>query len=97
MQLFFALLTEIWGPPQWSDLRNVSAEPLCFLAIEAGLEHLRSRSLVHKTVIALLEFVKADESEMLFCGMAVGYEDSNARVNQLKSERRPIDSWVNFI
>ncbi len=92
---FFCFIDKQMGPPQWSDL-GMFLQTFMLLAIEAGLSTCAQESWSIKSD-SVASFVKADESEMLFCGMAVGYEDSNARVNQLKSERRPIDSWVNFI
>lgn len=92
---FFCFIDKQMGPPQWSDL-GMFLQTFMLLAIEAGLSTCAQESWSIKGD-SVASFVKADESEMLFCGMAVGYEDSNARVNQLKSERRPIDSWVNFI
>ena len=92
---FFCYVDRQMGPPQWSDL-GMFLQTFMLLAIEAGLSTCAQESWSIKSD-SVASFVKADESEMLFCGMAVGYEDSNARVNQLKSERRHIDSWVNFI
>lgn len=92
---FFCFIDKQMGPPQWSDL-GMFLQTFMLLAIEAGLSTCAQESWSIKSD-SVASFVKADESEMLFCGMAVGYEDSNARVNQLKSERRHIDSWVNFI
>ena len=37
------------------------------------------------------------EEETFFCGMAIGYKDSEATINKLRSERRPIDEWATFV
>ena len=38
------------------------------------------------------EFVGAPDSEMLFCGVAIGHRDPDAPVNALRSERVPFES-----
>jgi hypothetical protein len=43
------------------------------------------------------KFVGASDSEILFCGLAMGYKDKDAKVNQFRSERRPISEWATFI
>ena len=42
-------------------------------------------------------FFKVDDETMLFCGMAIGYKDPDAIVNQLNSERRPVEQWATFL
>jgi len=41
-------------------------------------------------------FFDADDDSMLFCGMAIGYGNHDAKVNQLRSTRSPIDDWATF-
>jgi len=66
------------------------------LATEAGLDTCAQEawSIKHDSVS---KFVKAEESDILFCGMAIGYKDDTAVVNSLKSQRRPIQEWAKFI
>jgi len=33
---------------------------------------------------------------MLFCGMAIGYEDGDEPANRLRSERAPLAEWTRF-
>lgn len=35
-------------------------------------------------------------TQMLICGMALGYEDTSAPVNQLATEREPVESFARF-
>ena len=37
------------------------------------------------------------DSEILWCGIAIGYEDTSAPVNTLRSKRDNIDSFTKFI
>ena len=43
------------------------------------------------------KYVNAEDSDILFCGMAIGYRDDSAIINSLKSERRPLNEWAKFI
>ncbi len=36
------------------------------------------------------------ESEVVVCGIALGYEDTSKPENQLRSEREPLDEWTVF-
>jgi len=36
------------------------------------------------------------ETQMLICGMAMGHEDTSAAVNQLVTEREPVESFAHF-
>ena len=43
---------------------------------------------------SLREFFAVPEELSIFCGMAIGIKDIQARVNELQSERRPTDEWL---
>jgi len=34
---------------------------------------------------------------MLFCAVAIGYQNKNSLINSLKSARRPFQEWAKFI
>ncbi len=42
------------------------------------------------------EFLKVPDDEMVFCGMALGYMDEEAIINNLKSERADLEEFVEF-
>ena len=92
---FFCFVDRQMGPPQWSDL-GMFLQTFMLLAKEAGLDTCAQEawSIKHDSVS---KFVKAEDSDMLFCGMAIGYRDKNAVVNSLKSERRPLNEWAKFL
>ena len=92
---FFCFIDRDMGSPQWSDL-GMFLQTFMLLAKEAGLDTCAQEawSIKHDSVS---EFVKADESDILFCGMAIGYRDDTALVNSLKSERRPLKEWAKFL
>ena len=92
---FFCFIDRQMGPPQWSDL-GMFLQTFMLLAKEAGLDTCAQEawSMKHDSVS---KFVKAEDSDILFCGMAIGYRDENAAVNSLKSERRPLKEWAKFL
>jgi nitroreductase len=91
----FCFIDKTMGPPQWSDL-GMFLQTFMLLAKESGLDTCAQEawSMKHESVSS---FVKADEQDMLFCGVAIGYKNEDALINQLKSERSPISQWVTFI
>jgi nitroreductase len=90
----FCFVDRRMGPPQWSDL-GMFLQTFMLLATEAGLATCAQEywALFHELVTS---FVDAPQEEMLFCGMAIGYADTEAPVNTLVSERMPVDQWVRF-
>ena len=70
-------------------------QTLMLLAVERGLATCAQEywSVRHNAVSS---FVGAPENEMLFCGMAIGYEDRDAPINTLRSERMPLEMWATF-
>ena len=91
----FCFVDKQMGPPQWSDL-GMFLQTFMLLAKEAGLDTCAQEawSMKHDSVS---KFVKAEDSDILFCGMAIGYGDDTAAVNSLKSERRPFNEWAKFL
>ena len=92
---FFCFVDRQMGPPQWSDL-GMFLQTFMLLAKEAGLDTCAQEawSIKHDSVS---KYVNADESDLLFCGMSIGYKDNNAPVNSLRSERRPLKDWAKFL
>ena len=92
---FFCFVDRQMGPPQWSDL-GMFLQTFMLLAKEAGLDTCAQEawSIKHDSVS---KYVKAEDNDILFCGMAIGYRDDNAIVNSLKSERRPLKEWAKFL
>jgi len=91
----FCFVDRQMGPPQWSDL-GMFLQTFMLLAKEAGLDTCAQEawSIKHESVS---EFLGAEDSDLLFCGMAIGYKDQSASVNSLNSERRPLKDWAKFV
>ncbi len=91
----FCFVDKQMGPPQWSDL-GMFLQTFMLLGQEAGLDTCAQEAWSMKQD-SVKSFLEVDESLMLFCGMALGYKDPEALINQLDSERRPVDDWATFV
>ena len=92
---FFCYIDRQMGPPQWSDL-GMFLQTFMLLAKEAGLDTCAQEAWSIKND-SVSKFVNANDSEILFCGMAIGYRDEKATINSLKSDRRPLNEWATFL
>ncbi|XOV90042.1 MAG: nitroreductase [Pseudomonadota bacterium] len=92
---FFCFVDRQMGPPQWSDL-GMFLQSFMLLATEAGLATCAQEAWATRPD-SVAGFVGAPAEQMLFCGMAIGYADPDAPVNQLVSEREPFDVYARFV
>ena len=91
----FCFVDKQMGPPQWSDL-GMFLQTFMLLAQEAGIDTCAQEAWAMKND-SVSEFVGSDKNDILFCGLALGYKDEDAVINQLSSERRPIEQWAKFL
>ncbi|MDA8884804.1 nitroreductase [Gammaproteobacteria bacterium] len=91
----FCFVDKQMGPPQWSDL-GMFLQTFMLLAQEAGLDTCAQEAWSMKQE-SVSDFFKVNSETMVFCGMAIGYKDTDATINQLRSERRPLDDWATFV
>ena len=91
----FCFIDRDMGPPQWSDL-GMFLQTFMLLAVEAGLDTCAQEawSLKHESVS---DFCNADNSLMLFCGMAIGFNDAEDPINSLETDRLPLNEWATFL
>jgi nitroreductase len=82
------------GPPQWSDL-GMYIQTVMLLARAYGLDtcSIEAWTHWHKTASA---FLALPPEEMVFCGMALGYGDPAARINDWRSTRETLDGFAVF-
>ena len=80
------------GPPQWADL-GMYLQNVMLLSVEAGLATCAQEcwAMYPETVGAVIGM---PDERMLFCGMAIGFEDSEEPANRLRSSRAPTDEWL---
>ena len=79
---------------QWADL-GMFMENIMLLAREKGLHTCPQEAwaVFHQTI---RDYLSVPESEMIFCGMAIGTADETAPVNALTSERAPLSEIATF-
>ena len=92
---FFCFVDRQMGRPQWSDL-GMFLQNFMLLAKEVGLDTCPQEAWAIKQE-SVTSFVKAPDELMLFCGMAIGYKDDEAKINKLRTERRPFEDWATFV
>ena len=80
------------GPPQWSDL-GMYLQSVMLLAVEAGLATCAQEcwAMYPETVGAA---IGTPAERMLFCGMAIGFEDTADPANALRTERADPAEWL---
>jgi nitroreductase len=90
----FCTVDRRMGPPQWSDL-GMFLQTFMLLAVEAGLATCAQECwAIYPTTVR--SFLGTPENHMLFCGMAIGYEDTVVPANSLRSTRAPLSEWAEF-
>ena len=92
---FFCFVDRQMGRPQWSDL-GMFLQTFMLLTREAGLDTCPQEAWAMKQE-SVTTFVEAPDELMLFCGMAIGYQDESEKVNELRTSRRPIEDWTVFL
>ena len=90
----FITIDRNMGPPQFSDLGMFVQSAM--LVARAHWLHTcaqESWSLWGKTIREYLEY---PEEEMIFCGLALGYADESAAINELYTDRAPVEEFASF-
>jgi nitroreductase len=82
------------GPPQWSDL-GMFLQTVMLLLREAGL-HSCPQECWARYAQTVGDFLALPDERMLFSGMAIGYEDVAAPINQWRSARVPLEAFAQF-
>ena len=92
---YFCTIDRRMGPPQWADC-GMYLQNLMLLAVEAGLATCPQEcwAVYPDTVEA---FLKTPDERMLFCGVAIGYEDTSEVANTLRAPRAPEAEWLTII
>lgn len=90
----FLCTDRLMGPPQWCDL-GIYLQTLMLLAREHGLHTCPQEAWTswHRTVS---DYLALPASQMLFCGLALGYRDESAPINSLRTDRAPLDEYVRW-
>ena|ERR1051325_7715950 len=91
--LFFAR-EKAHGPAQWADIGGY-LQTVALLARNHGLHTCPQQAWVsfNRTVRS---FLKLPNHLMIYSGMALGFEDSEAPINRWRSPRAPLDAFATF-
>jgi nitroreductase len=91
--LFFAL-DKSFGVAQWADIGGL-LQTVMLLARGYGLHACPQQAWVswHRTVRS---FLNLPPNLMIYSGMALGYEDATAPINQWRSPRAPVELYATF-
>ena len=84
------------GPPQWSDV-GMWLQTIMLLLREEGLHSCPQEYMALHGRIIKEHVGVSDETHILFCGIAIGYGDMDAPVNQFERERVALDDTVRFL
>lgn len=93
----FMVIDRKMGHGQWAHM-GMFMQSLALAAIEEGLGTCMQEAwaMVRETVRTALEI---DESHVVYCAIALGYPDWDAKVNTLQTTRAPLDevlTWKGF-
>ena len=94
--VMFVYFPRLMKEAQWSDT-GMWLQTVALLLREEGLDSCYQEYMaLYANVIR--DFLGLDhERYMFFCGMAIGYRDPDAPINNFARERVPLDSQVKFI
>lgn len=94
--VMFVYFPRLMKEPQWSDV-GMWLQTVALLLREEGLDSCWQEymALYANTI---RDYLGLDhERYMFFCGMAIGYRDPEAPLNNFERERVPLDEHVKFI
>ncbi len=92
--MLFLHCSRIMGPPQWSDM-GMWLQSVMLLLVEAGLASCPQEcwAMYGATVRQALAL---DDDQILFTGLAIGYADGDATVNQWPVPRVELDEVIDW-
>jgi nitroreductase len=91
--LFFAR-EKSHGPAQWADIGGY-LQTVALLARGFGLHTCPQQAWVSFN-LTVRSFLELPDHLMVYSGMALGYADDNAPINQWRSSREPLDAFATF-
>jgi nitroreductase len=90
----FFVIDKSMGHGQWAHM-GMLMQTICLVAEERGIATCMQEAwgMVRKTLATHFEL---PENEMIYCGMALGYEDTTAPINTLRTTRADLDEIAVF-
>ena len=86
----------LMGPPQWSDV-GMWLQTVMLLLREEGLDTCPQEFLSLYGKLIKRHIGVDDDSHVFFCGLAIGYRDPEAPINQYERTRIELDQQVRFV
>ncbi|MEQ1510183.1 MAG: nitroreductase [Sphingopyxis sp.] len=92
--LLFVHCPRLMGPPQWADM-GIWLQSVMLLLREAGLDSCPQEAwaIYGKTV---REAIGLGDEQILYCGLAIGWRDADAAVNNFPVPRAPMEEVVRW-
>jgi len=94
--LLLCHIPRVMGLPQWSDV-GMWLQTVMLLLREEGLDSCAQEYMAMWGRLIKQHIGIADEEQILFCGLAIGYRDKEALVNGFERERAPLERQLRFI
>ena len=94
--LLLCHIPRVMGPPQWSDV-GMWLQTVMLLLREEGLDSCAQEYMAMWGRLIKDHIGVADEEQVLFCGLAIGYRDVDAPVNSFERERTALDRQLRFM
>ncbi|CAO1654493.1 nitroreductase [Parasphingorhabdus sp. NYA22] len=90
----FTYTRKYMGPPQWSDM-GMWLQTVMLLLREEGLDSC-PQEIWAMYGTHMRELLDIDDEHIFFCGMAIGYRDPDAPINNFDVPRVPISDAIEF-
>lgn len=90
----FTYTRKYMGPPQWSDM-GMWLQTVMLLLREEGLDSC-PQEIWAMYGTYMRELLNIDDDHIFFCGMAIGYRDPDAPINNFDVPRVPLAESVKF-
>lgn len=94
--VMFVYFPRLMKEPQWSDV-GMWLQTVALLLREEGLDSCFQEYMALYADVIRDHLGIDKERYMFFCGMAIGYRDPDAPVNNFERERVPLEEHVRFI
>lgn len=94
--VLFVYFPRLMKEPQWSDT-GMWLQTVALLLREEGLDSCFQEFMAYYANVIRDHLGLDHDRYMLFCGMAIGYRDPEAPVNNFERERVALDDQVKFV
>lgn len=94
--VLFCHFPRFMGPPQWADV-GMWLQTVMLLAREAGLDTCPQEYMALYARLIKAHIGIDDATQILFCGLGIGYRDPEAGGNSFARPRVPLERQARFI